>query len=514
MQCIMTSYEKLPQSLSDGDNNNENDDDIYNDTYNVILPQSLSDSDNSINENSDDPEIKDENILSNRDKPSLLGYEVLIGLSQDIYILIFTKIIRLFAYGFLAVMLVLYLAELGFTITNIGLLFSLTLIGDALISLAITSNADRYGRRKMLIVGGVLAVVTSSIFIITSNFWILLLVSTFGVISPSGNEIGPFMSIELSSMSEISKDSDRTRLMAWYNLVGSFSTAAGSLFCGILISTFNEVFNFSLLSSYRMVMVVYVMLKLILCFFFFKLSPAIEPKKTQENTKLFLGLHKSQAIVAKLSVLFMIDSFAGSLILQSLITNWFHLVWNTSATKLGSIIFVCNILAGISALFAARLADFIGLIMTMVVTHLPSNIMIMLVPLLPNETLAMIMLCARFSISQMDVPTRNAYVQGVVAADERSAANGITNIVRSVGASLGPFLAGLLYNNKTTISYPFYIAGLLKIIYDLLLLHSFKSIKPPEELVNFNKINDDSNKANDTQITTKNDNYNDDNDKS
>jgi MFS family permease len=330
------------------------------------------------------------------------------------------------------------------------------------------------------------------------------------------------MSIELSAISEICKDSDRTRLMAWYNLAGSFSTAAGSLFCGILISTFNEVFNISLLSSYKMVMVVYVLIKITLCFFFSQLSPAIEPKKVATNTKLVLGLHKSQAIVAKLSILFMLDSFAGSLILQSLITNWFHLVWKTSATKLGTIIFVCNILAGVSALFAARLADFIGLIMTMVVTHLPSNVMIMLVPLLPNETLAMIMLCARFSISQMDVPTRNAYVQGVVAADERSAANGITNIVRSIGASIGPYLAGLLYNNKTTISYPFYIAGLLKIIYDLLLLHSFKSIRPPEELVsqhvdcNDNNDNDKkdnyNNENNDNEIIINDDNDNVDND--
>jgi len=458
----MSTYEKLPQHANNDDNNN----------------------DNNNNDNNDDNNNNNDNNNENNNKktPSLLGYEVLVGQSQDVYILMLTKVIRLFAFGFLAVMLVLYLAELGYSISKIGLLFSLTLIGDAMISLIITSNADRYGRRKMLIIGGILAVITSMIFIMTTNFLVLLVVATLGVISPSGSEIGPFMSIELAAISELCNDSDRTRLMAWYNLGGSFSTALGSLFCGLLITIFNDVFQFSLLSSYKLVMVVYVMIKIALCFLFTQLSPEIESKKAPANVKLFMGLHKSQSIVAKLSVLFMLDSFAGSLILQSLITNWFHLVWNTSASKLGAIIFVCNILAGISALFAARLADFIGLVMTMVVTHLPSNVMIMLVPLLPNETLAIIMLCARFSISQMDVPTRNAYVAGVVSADERSAASGITNIVRSVGASLGPYIAGLLYNNKSTISYPFYIAGLLKIIYDLLLLYSFQSIKPPEEI--------------------------------
>lgn len=135
-----------------------------------------------------------------------------------------------------------------------------------------------------------------------------------------------------------------------------------------------------------------------------------------------------------------------------------------------------------SALFAARLADKIGLILTMVVTHVPSNVLLILVPLMPSETLAIIMLCARFCISQMDSPTRNAYVQGVVDADERSAANGITNVARSVGASSGPYLAGLLFANPRLMNYPWVIAGLLKIVYDFLLLYNMQSVKPDVEL--------------------------------
>jgi len=471
-------YSKLSAEVDNNNDtniidNNHNDDNINDNSININNEEN----NNEMNDkNNKDISIQD----TTTNKRSLLGIEVLIGSHKDVYLLMLTKALRLFAFGFLAVMLVLYLSEISFSMETIGTMFSLTLIGDAGISLLITSNADFYGRRKMLLIGGFLAVITSFIFIISTNFWILTLVATFGVISPSGNEIGPFMAIELSSISEICADKDRTRLMAWYNLFGAFSTAFGSLFCGLLLTIFTNTLHLSLLTSYRGVLLFYIMIKIILCYCFYQLSPAIEIKinnTTKKSNNMFLGLHKSQMIVAKLSILFMLDSFAGSLILQSLIVNWFHLVWKTQPSKLGAIIFICNILAGISALFAARLADFIGLIMTMVVTHLPSNVMIMLVPLIPNETLAIVMLCARFSISQMDVPTRNAFVQEVVCADERSAANGVTNIVRSIGASIGPYIAGIMYNDKRFISYPFYIAGILKIIYDLLLLYSFHSVK-------------------------------------
>ncbi len=190
----------------------------------------------------------------------------------------------------------------------------------------------------------------------------------------------------------------------------------------------------------------------------------------------FLGLHLSKGIVLKLSILFMLDSFAGSFILQSMISDWFHDTYNTSAQSLGAILFVCNLVAGISALFAAALADKIGLILTMVVTHLPSNVLLILVPLMPNESLAILVLCLRFCISQMDVPTRNAYVQGVVAKDEQSAASGITNVVKSIGAASGPLIAGYLFSVNSSRNFPWFIAGGLKIVYDLLLLKSFQNV--------------------------------------
>ena len=182
--------------------------------------------------------------------------------------------------------------------------------------------------------------------------------------------------------------------------------------------------------------------------------------------------------------------------------------YDTSPSTLGKLVFVCNIVAGVSALFAAKLADRIGLILTMVVTHVPSNILLIIVPLMPTETMAIIMLCFRFSISEMDNPTRNAYVQGVVHPDERSSANGVTNVARSIGASTGPYLAGLLFANGITMDYPWYIAGLLKILYDILLLYNMQSIKPDCEVDKKLKIEFESMhlKTDDSHLEEENDN--------
>jgi predicted MFS family arabinose efflux permease len=271
-------------------------------------------------------------------------------------------------------------------------------------------------------------------------------------------------------------------VMAWYNLWGSFSSAFGALACGAYLSRLRTSFGYSPLESCQVILYIYSFLQGILLCIIFPISTTIEAPSSSQAAQsknpvsLFLGLHKSKSIVIGLSLLFLIDSFAGSFAMQSVISGWFNDVYGTPPATLGSIVFVCNILAGVSALFAAKLASYIGLVMTMVVTHLPSNVLIALVPVMPTELLAIIVLCARFSISQMDVPTRNAYVQSVVDPDERSGAAGVTNVVRSLGASAGPWLAGMLFANRNYRNYPFFIAGGLKIIYDLLLLWSFNGV--------------------------------------
>jgi MFS family permease len=175
------------------------------------------------------------------------------------------------------------------------------------------------------------------------------------------------------------------------------------------------------------------------------------------------------------------DAFAGALLVQSMLAYWFHVRFGVESGVLGSIFFGANILAGISALLAIRMADRIGLINTMVFTHIPSNVLLILVPLMPSLPLAIGILLLRFSISQMDVPTRQSYTMAVVAPDERSAASGVTAIARSVGASVSPALTGLLFSVPVLFNAPFFLSGGLKIIYDLLLYREFRAVKPPEE---------------------------------
>jgi MFS family permease len=185
--------------------------------------------------------------------------------------------------------------------------------------------------------------------------------------------------------------------------------------------------------------------------------------------------------VLKLSSLFALDSFAGGFVVQSFAAYWFYLRFGVRPAALGAIFFWANVFAGISALLASRLASRIGLIRTMVVTHLPSNLLLILVPLMPNLKLAVLVLLVRFSISQMDVPARQSYTMAVVSAEERSAAGGITGVARTTGAAISPLFAGFLFAKPSLINIPFFIAGALKILYDLLLYRSFRKLHPPEE---------------------------------
>ena len=400
--------------------------------------------------------------------------------NSNIIILFSTRIIRLFCYGFLSVILALYLAEAGFTESQIGLLFTFTLAGDASITLWLTTSADRFGRKRTLILGALLMAGAGIAFVLTRNVILLIFAAVIGVISPSGNEIGPFLSVEQAGLTQIIPASKRTQYFAWYALVGSFATATGALAGGWLAQILQNN-GWTALESYRVILIGYALGGFLLLLLFLNLSNSIEAEAIQDTTKRVLGLHRSRKVVFKLSSLFALDAFAGGLLVQSLMAYWFHIRFGVDSGILGSIFFGANILAGISALLAIPLAKRFGLINTMVFTHIPSNILLILVPLMPTLPLAIGVLLLRFSISQMDVPTRQSYTMAVVAPDERSAASGVTAIARSVGASVSPALTGLLFSIPILFSAPFFLSGGLKIIYDLLLYREFRAVKPPEE---------------------------------
>ncbi len=413
---------------------------------------------------------------------SLPEAQALAALTPDGRLLFGTRMVRLFAYGFLSVVLALYLAQVGLGEQQIGVLLTWTLVGDAAISLRIASLADRIGRRNMLLVGAGLMIFAGVVFALTSNILLLTIAAIIGTISPSGNEVGPFLSIEQAALPQTAPDRHRTQVFAWYNLVGSLSTAFGSL-CGGSLASLLQRAGVAPLDSYRVVVVGYALLGVGLAVLFSRLSPRAEaPASSPDRAAVSrFGLHRSRSVVLKLSALFMLDAFAGGLVVQSLVAYWFYARFGVAPATLGAIFFGANILAGLSALVAARVAARFGLVNTMVWTHIPSNVLLILVPLMPNLPLAILVLLARFSISQMDVPTRQSYIMAVVAPDERSAAAGVTSIARTAASALSPAVTGALLG-ASLLNWPFFLAGSLKILYDLALYRSFRALKPPEEV--------------------------------
>jgi Major Facilitator Superfamily len=320
----------------------------------------------------------------------------------------------------------------------------------------------------------------------TRNFWLLVCAGTVGVISPSGQEVGPFLSIEQAALSHVVTDRTRTGVFAWYTLTGSLGTALGALAAGTASRLLPRTALPSV-SRYRIVVMVYAALGVLLAMLFSRLSRAAEATTLGDKQVVratfadLFGLDRSRDILVKLSALFALDSVGGGFVVQSFAAYWFYLRFGLKPETLGAIFFWANIFAGISALVASRLASRFGLIKTMVATHIPSNILLILIPLMPTLSLAVLVLLVRFSISQMDVPTRQSYLMAVVRPEERSAAAGITGVARTTGAAISPLFVGFMFAHPSLINLPFFIAGSLKITYDVLLYRAFATVQPPEE---------------------------------
>lgn len=400
--------------------------------------------------------------------------------SASVWLLFATRVVRMFAYGILGVILVLYLAAAGLGEARIGLLLTMTFLGDAAISLWLSTHADHWGRRRVLVVGAALMAAGGMVMALTGDFTLLVLGATIGVISPTGGEVGPFLAVEQACLAQLTDARDRTRVFAWYNVVGYAATALGALGCGLAAGALQHA-GWTPLASYRALLGVYGALGVVIGGLNWGLGPDVEVDAAPAMGNRFLGLGESRGTVFRLSALFALDSFGGGFIVQSFLAYWFHLRFGVSEAALGGIFFGANLLSGLSALAAVPLARRIGLVNTMVWTHLPSNVLLMAVPLMPSFGWAVGVLLVRHMISQMDVPTRQSYVNAVVPAAERSAANGVTGTARQLGTALAPMCAGPLLATAALTSVPFFIAGGLKIIYDLALWRSFRAVKPPEE---------------------------------
>jgi MFS family permease len=398
-----------------------------------------------------------------------------LSLSRDGWLLFATCGVRSFAYGFLSVILGLYLDALGLSAAAIGWIFTAALGGGAVMTIIVTAVADSFGRKALLIIGAALMALAGWIFAVSGDPIWLTLAAIFGTISPSGKEVGPFLSIEQAILPQTTSDEQRTTIFSAYNLVGSFAGAIGALAVGL-----PALFSFTATSGYRFFIWSYVGSALALACLFALLSPNVEAKEKTESPTRKVSLQKSRGVVTKLAGLFALDAFAGGFIVQSIVAYWFYLRYKTDLSALGGIFFGTNLLAALSFLAAPALARRIGLLNTMVFTHLPSNFLLLLVPLMPNVELAVAVLLIRHLLSQMDVPTRQSYTMAVVEADERAASAGILSVARNAGAAVAPLFTGAVLAVPSA-GLPFLLAGGLKIAYDFWIFAVFRHVRPPEE---------------------------------
>jgi MFS family permease len=396
-------------------------------------------------------------------------------LSRDGWLLFATCGVRSFAYGFLSVVLGIYLDAIGLTTTAIGWIFTAALAGGAVMTIVITAVADTFGRKILLILGAILMAIAGWVFAVSNDPIFLTMAAIFGTISPSGKEVGPFLSIEQAILPETTQDQHRTTVFSAYNLVGSLLGAVGALAVGL-----PSLFSISQITGYRFLVWGYVICAVVMMVVFALLSPAIERKPKTVSQKRVIGVQRSRKVVAKLAGLFAVDAFAGGFIVQSIVAYWFYLRYETDLNTLGGIFFGTNLLAALSFLAAPAIARRFGLLNTMVFTHLPSNVLLLLIPLMPNLELAVVMLLIRNLLSQLDVPTRQSYAMAVVDPDERAASAGILSVARNVGAAIAPLFTGPILT-VPSLGLPFLLAGGLKIIYDLWIFAVFRKVKPPEE---------------------------------
>lgn len=416
-------------------------------------------------------------------------------LSKDGKLLLVARTIRTFAYGFLSVVLAIYLKLIGLGDLYIGLILTSTLVNSVIFTLIASFYADRIGRRKTLIVYAALMSLSGAIFFITTNYIALIVSALIGTINVTGTETGAFLSIEQAILPQTSNDiKKRNTLYAIYNMVGTFAMSAGILLSG-LPRIFVQHYGLNQIESVRPLFLLYSIIGLGVLGIYFLVSKRVEidlgmGNNNNNNEKIITNLSKpvkqalspkSKEIVGKLSALFAIDSFGGGFVIQSIVSFWFFTKFEADLTSLSYIFSVAGVLTAFSFLVSAKIADRIGLINTMVFTHIPSNILLILVAFAPTFPLAIALYLARMALSQMDVPARQSYIVAAVNEDERTAAAGITNISRNVSQSISPSLAGYILQSLSYLSAPLVIGGILKIAYDITLYFNFKNKEKSDE---------------------------------
>jgi MFS family permease len=389
-------------------------------------------------------------------------------------VLLAGRVVRAFGDGFVSVLLPVYLLALGFDAVAVGAVSTATLLGSATLTMLVGFQAARFGRTGLLLGASLLMAATGVAFASVHSFWPLLLVAFVGTLNPSSGDVSVFLPLEQSVLSRMAEPRARTALFARYSVAGTLAAAAGALCTGMptWVASHTPVDS---VTALQLMFVLYGLLGLIAFGLYRRLPTDTEPAETQH-----VPLRESRSTVLKLAALFSLDSFGGGLVVQSLLALWLLQRFNLSLESAGTLLFWTGVFATVSFLLAVPLAERFGLINTMVYTHLPSNVLLALVPFMPSLPLAVALLLARSALSQMDVPTRTSYVMAVVPPAERPAAASMTTVPRSLASALAPLPAGYLLA-MSTFGWPLVLAGVLKGVYDLLLLMMFTQVRPPEE---------------------------------
>jgi MFS family permease len=394
---------------------------------------------------------------------------------NDAPLLLIARGVRAFGDGMISLLLPVYLGTLGFGAIEIGILATATLAGSAVLTLLIGLYAHRCSGRTLLIGAAWLMSLTGVAFSVIGDFWPLLIIAFIGTLNPSSGDVSIFLPLEQAQLTRSVADRDRTALFARYSLVGSLAAAIGALAAG-LPEILGGVFATSLKPALQAAFLLYALLGVAVLLLYRRL-PATAPGATAEPAE---PLRKSRRVVLTLATLFSLDSFAGGFVIQSLLVFWLFERFGLSLPAAAGIFFWTGVFSAFSYLAAVPIARRIGLVNTMVFTHLPANICLMLVPFMPNLGLAIALLLVRSALSQMDVPTRTSYVMAVVTPGERAAAASVTTVPRSLAMAISPLMAGALLS-ASVFGWPLVVAGGLKIVYDLVFLAMFRRVRPPEE---------------------------------
>jgi MFS family permease len=389
--------------------------------------------------------------------------------------LLWVRGLRAFADGYVSLLLPLYLISLGFGPLEVGVIATGTLLGSGALTLLAGLYARRFQYRTLLLVAAALMSATGFGFAVVTDFWPLLLIAVVGTLNPSSGDVSVFLPLEHALMSSAVGDRQRTALFARYSLIGSLAAAFGALFAG-MPDVFVRMQSLSMGAAQQAMFVLYGALGLVAAWIYSTL-----PKAASSGVHVQTApLHKSRKIVHTLAALFSLDSFGGGFVVQSMVALWLFQKFQLSTMVAGTIFFWTGVLSAFSYLLAVRLANRWGLVNTMVFTHLPANVLLVLVPFMPTLQWAVALLLVRSALSQMDVPTRSSYVMAVVTPEERPAAASMTAVPRSLASAASPAVAGYLLS-VSSFGWPLLIAGALKVVYDLLLLAMFRKVQPPEE---------------------------------